>query len=40
VFVLGVPLMVVALAVVLTIPEIPLRRTVRETPGPTTPVAA
>lgn len=41
VFVLGVPLMLVALAVVLTIPEIPLRRTVRETPAPTaTPLAA
>jgi hypothetical protein len=34
VFVFGVPLMAVTLAIVLTIPELPLRRTVREMQPP------
>jgi hypothetical protein len=33
VFVVGVPLMAVTLAIVLLIPELPLRRTVREVPA-------
>jgi hypothetical protein len=31
--VIGVPLMAVTLAIALTIPELPLRRTVREAPA-------
>jgi hypothetical protein len=37
VFVLGLPLMAIALAVVLLIPERPLRRTVREPEAPPVP---
>jgi Na+/melibiose symporter-like transporter len=33
VFVIGIPLMAVTLALVLAIPELPLRRTVREVPA-------
>jgi hypothetical protein len=41
VFLFAIPLMVVAFALVLFIPELPLRRTVRETPAapPRGPVA-